>query len=40
MKNLTDLDLLNFPTNSFAFFTQSQDLIKDETNKIITFAEL
>lgn len=40
MTYLTDLDLLKFPTNSFAFFTQSQDLIKDETNKIISFAEL
>lgn len=40
MKNLTDLKLLKFPTNSFAFFTQSQDLVKNQTNEIISFAEL
>lgn len=35
MKNLTDMELLKFPTNSFAFFTQSQDLIKKQMKLLV-----
>lgn len=35
MKNLTDLELIKFPTNSFAFFTQSQDLIKEQMKLLV-----
>lgn len=35
MKNLTDLELIKFPTKSFAFFTQSQDLIKEQMKLLV-----